>query len=219
MNPENCPLCNSEDTYHFFRSSRKNLERDYSKCRHCDLIFVPSRFHLTPEDEKQRYLLHNNDPTDPRYRQFLSRLVNLLLPKLKQGARGLDYGAGPGPALAYMIRESGLMMDIYDPFFQPDRSIFAKKYDFITCTETAEHFSLPRKEFTTLDTLLNEGAWLGIMTSLNYDSSLFEKWHYQHDPTHITFYSETTIQYISHAFGWLVSLPAKNIVIFQKPSK
>ena len=193
------------------------MERDYCKCPRCDLIFVPSRFHLSKEDEKQRYLLHNNDPNDPRYRKFLSNLVNVLMPKLKQGSRGLDYGAGPGPALAYMARQSGFTMDTYDPFFQPDRSVLLKKYDFVTCTETAEHFSLPRKEFTTLDTLLNEGAWLGIMTSLNYDSSLFSEWHYHHDPTHIAFYSENTMRYISETFGWMVSFPAKNIVTFQKP--
>ena len=37
-------------------------------------------------------------------------------------------------------------------------------YDFITCTETAEHFVAPRDDFLRLDGMLARGAWLGVMT-------------------------------------------------------
>ena len=45
----------------------------------------------------------NNDPSDPDYRKFLSRLSNALLPHLKIRSQGLDFGAGPGPALALSL--------------------------------------------------------------------------------------------------------------------
>ena len=49
---------------------------------------------------------------------------------------GLDFGAGPGPALAAMMSEDGFDVAIYDPFFQPDAEALQRKYDFITSTET-----------------------------------------------------------------------------------
>ena len=55
-------------------------------------------------------------------------------------------------------------MDLYDPFFFPNEEIFSKTYDFITCTEAAEHFFNPNKEFDLLDKLLKKDGWLGVMT-------------------------------------------------------
>ena len=59
---------------------------------------------------------------------------------------GLDFGCGPGPALANMMQSDGYEMEIYDPFFFPNKDALSKKYDFITCTETAEHFFNPHDE-------------------------------------------------------------------------
>ena len=52
-----------------------------------------------------------------------------------------------------MLRLEGFSVDLYDPFFFPNKDIFANKYNFITCTETAEHFFNPNKEFETLNPL------------------------------------------------------------------
>ena len=48
------------------------------------------------------------------------------------------------------------LIDLYDPFFFPNKEIFSKTYDFITCTETAEHFFNPKKEFDLINTLLKK---------------------------------------------------------------
>ena len=57
---------------------------------------------------------------DAGYRRFLSKLADPLMARLAPGARGLDYGCGPGPALAAMLREAGHEVALYDPFFAPD---------------------------------------------------------------------------------------------------
>jgi len=44
---------------------------------------------------------------DPRYRRFLARLAEPLIAHLPKGARGLDFGCGPGPTLSLMLREAG----------------------------------------------------------------------------------------------------------------
>ena len=146
-------------------------------------------FTLEREAQRQRYLTHNNDPGDPAYRGFLSRLFDELRPHLAGGASGLDYGAGPGPALAAMMGEEGFSVRVYDPFFYPDTSALEARYDFITCTETAEHFSRPREDFDRLDALLKPSGRLGVMTGMLDDWEEFPDWHYRLDPTHISFYS------------------------------
>ena len=109
----NCPLCRSEP----IRQLAVVDSKAYWRCDVCHLTFLSSESYLSPEDELARYLLHENSPEDCRYRQFLSRLTDHLIPKLPQGAKGLDFGSGPGPTLSVMLAEAGFFMDLYDPYF------------------------------------------------------------------------------------------------------
>ena len=86
-------------------------------------------------------------PTTPITGASSPRLWDELRPRLPEGARGLDYGAGPGPALAAMIEEDGYSAALYDPLFHPDEAVLSDSYDFITCTETVEHFATPAPTF------------------------------------------------------------------------
>ena len=215
MHTEPCPLCTCPKTSLFHRSSLKNLKRDYIRCQFCNLIFVPKIFHLSLTEQKERYLQHNNDPTDPKYREFLSRFSSELVPKLPPGSKGLDYGSGPEPALALLLKESGFAVDTYDLFFQRDKSVLSKSYNFVTCTETIEHFSQPRQEFRTLYSMLKPKGWLGIMTSMVTDISRFPDWYYHRDPTHIAFYSEKTMLFIADMFNLSIFFPRENVILFK----
>lgn len=95
---------------------------------------------------------------DAAYRAFLNRAAGPLLERLPPARQGLDFGCGPGPALAIMLREAGHTVALFDPFFYPDPAVLASAYDFITCTEVAEHFHRPAEEFSKLDALLNPGG-------------------------------------------------------------
>ena len=185
-------------------------------CGTCDLVFVPPEFHITPEEQVERYRTHDNDPDDPDYRAFLSRLLDEMRPHLVPGAAALDYGSGPGPALAAMLREAGLAVRTYDPFFDPDASALKMRYDFITCTETAEHFAKPRDDFDMLDGLLGPRAWLGIMTGMLDDWADFPSWYYHRDPTHVCFYSRRTMNWIAERYGWEPAFPRDAVVLFRK---
>lgn len=211
-----CPLCASAEADLLFRSVRKNLEREYLRCGACDLVFVPRKFHLDEDAARARYLSHDNDPSNADYRRFLSRLWDELRPRLRRGARGLDYSAGPGPALAVMIEEAGFSASVYDPIFHPNQRALSGTYDFITCTETAEHFAKPRADFLQLDRMLARGAWLGVMTETLDDWSRFADWYYHHDPTHVAFYSSRTFQWITSWLGWKVEFPRDRVILFQK---
>lgn len=211
-----CPLCSSKETSLFHMSNEKKAVREFHHCINCDLMFVPSQFHLDNIAQKKRYLEHNNDPYDQDYRDFILRLLDHLKPYLNPKALGLDYGAGPGPALATMMREDGYDIQLYDPFFYPDKSALYKKYDFITCTETMEHMSEPICDLITLDQILKPSGWIGIMTGMLESWDDFHNWYYYRDPTHIRFYSKTTMRWIGERFSWQIVYPRQNVVLFQK---
>ncbi len=192
------------------------MSRDFVHCKVCDLVSVPRRFHVGDEAERKRYLEHNNDPDDPDYRAFLDRLWSQLKPRLQPGSKGLDYGAGPGPALAAMMAEDGFDVSVYDKHFHPDRAILGHVYDFIVCTETAEHFDDPARSFRELNGLLGAGGWLGVMTAMLDDWADFPEWYYHRDPTHVAFYGRRTMQWIADWHGWRASFRKDNVVLFRK---
>lgn len=211
-----CPLCQSGPPRPFFKGGKASGFRDFLLCATCCLIFVPRSQLLERSAQKARYLQHNNDVRDPRYRRFLARLYDELKPCLQPGATGLDFGSGPGPALAAMMREDGFGASIYDPFFSPDTSVLKRVYDFITCTEAAEHFDNPAREFDRLDQMLRPQGWLGVMTGMLANWAAFPSWYYHRDPTHVNFFHRATMHWLARKYDWQVVFPRNNVVLFCK---
>jgi SAM-dependent methyltransferase len=209
-----CPLCHAPHS----GSSITTASGKYHHCRSCDLVFQTAGQLPDRQTEFAHYRSHNNRIEDPEYRRFLSQLAEPLMAQLPGGARGLDFGAGPAPALATMLDEAGFPTAIYDPFFAPDRQPLDQTYDFITCTETAEHFHQPRREFELIDRLLKPGGWLGLMTELQPVIDLFPDWWYHSDLTHVSFYSTDTLRWLSRHFGWRIAQLQERVVLLQKTS-
>ena len=155
-------------------------------------MVVPPGARLSADAEKAEYDLHENAPDDAGYRHFLSRLVEPLLQRLTPGMTGLDFGCGPGPALAQMLREAGFAVTLYDPSYHPEQAALAQSYDFICATEVVEHLHRPGEELARLWALLNPGGTLGVMTKLVRDLEAFAGWHYKNDLTHVCFFSRDT---------------------------
>ncbi|MCP4385132.1 MAG: class I SAM-dependent methyltransferase, partial [Hyphomicrobiales bacterium] len=186
-------------------------------CHACSARFLDPRHHPSFDDERRHYLHHENDPDDPRYRQFLSKLADPLVERLSPGRAGLDYGCGPGPALAAMLTEAGHRMDLYDPQFYPDTEPLGRRYDFLTCTEVVEHFHQPADEFDRLGRMLRPGGWLAIMTCFQTEDERFAGWHYRHDPTHVIFYRAETLRHVACQRGWTCEIPVKDVALMRKP--
>lgn len=207
-----CIVCKSKSTETF--KTRDNKE--YWSCDNCSAKFLDQKHYISMTEEKERYLEHNNRVDDKNYRGFLSRLSMPLKEKLSPNCKGLDFGCGHGPALADMLRSDGFDVDLYDPFFFPNKGVFSKQYDFITSSETVEHFFDPFKEFDTLNNLLAPKGWLAIMTSFLTTGDAFEDWYYRRDPTHVVFYSERTFEIIASQRNWVYEVPKKDIVLIYK---
>jgi SAM-dependent methyltransferase len=214
---EACRLCGAQDTELFWRGDKRSHHRDFLRCGECDLIFVPDEFLLSPAQERARYELHENDPADEGYRAFLGMLVDEIVPLLTPGARGLDYGSGPTSALVQMLRERGFDMRGYDLYFSPDRDALVGSYDFITCTETVEHFREPLVEFDRMAGALAPGGTLGIMTDMpegEWDAEQFARWQYTSEETHISFFSPATMSWLARRYGWRLRIPRPRVALF-----
>lgn len=208
-----CPLCGHAGAAHFHRDTR----RDYWQCPVCQLVFVDDAQLLSPEAEKQQYDLHRNAIDDPAYRQFLARVAIPLADRVPPPARGLDFGCGPGPALAALLQEQGYRMTVYDPFYFPQREAWQSCFDLVTCTEVIEHVYDAAATWRQLFAALLPGGWLGLMTKRLRDRAAFCQWHYKNDPTHVRFYSDATLGWVAQQFGAQLELLAPDVALFRKP--
>lgn len=194
----------------------KDRRRAFFQCLRCQLVFVPAQFHLSREAEKAQYDLHQNNPEDLGYRQFLSRLYTPLNARLAKGSRGLDFGCGPGPTLSRMFIESGHEVSIYDPYYAPCKEVLTGSYDFVTASEVVEHLASPGDVLFRLWALVCPGGWLGLMTKIIPDIRAFSLWHYKNDPTHITFYSRETFRWLAATWGVGLELIGEDVILMRK---
>lgn len=191
-----CPLCDSGSVF-FWKDEKIG---NYFQCGVCLSVYLDAGCHITKEAEKERYLLHDNDINDPKYLDFLKPAIDLVEKKFKKTASGLDFGAGPGPAISHHLKKKGYSIAVYDPFFWNQPEVLQTQYDFIICTEVMEHFQNPKKEFGLLRSLLKPEGKLICMTEVYSESINFSNWHYRRDSTHVFFYHEKALQFISESF-------------------
>ena len=178
--------------------------RRYTQCPTCGQIQVHRENLPPPEDERDRYDEHNNDPADPRYRAYLTTFLDTaLLPFVEPGARVLDFGSGPTPALAELMREHSFAPSIYDPFYAPDESVLdgTFQYDAITALEVVEHLHHPGDELRRLIGLLVPGGYLAVRTGVfSGDADAFDRWWYRRDVTHVSFWTDSTIDWLCRTY-------------------
>lgn len=206
-----CPLCKNPASFllHF-------RDRDYYRCSLCGGIFLDPADHLRPQEEKARYLEHNNDINDERYRRFVRPLTDAVLRDFDPEHSGLDFGAGTGPVITEVLRENAYSPEIYDPFFHPDPRLLTRHYDYIVCSEVIEHFHDPYKEFSRLAAMLKSGGVLYCMTELYKDDTDFANWYYKNDPTHVFFYHKDSLQWIKEKILPADLQTGDRLIVFRK---
>jgi hypothetical protein len=208
---KNCVLCESADLNHFEKSEKFLL------CRVCDLRFLKSEFRLSKDQERERYLLHDNHVEDTEYQNFVQPLVSTIKQHVLKSELGLDYGCGSGPVASFMLKKEGYGINGYDPFFLNEPSQLELQYNYVFACEVAEHFFNPGEEFGKLSKLLGPGGRLFIKTELFKQALSFENWYYRRDPTHVCFYSEPTMKWIAQRFHFgTPKIFAQNVVLFSQ---
>lgn len=221
-----CPLCGSDEVVVHHSATHsvpwqlyapRSVPRDallFYRCCECELIVKDPAVRPTREQERAHYAKHNNDIRDPGYRSHLCKLLEPVLAHVPKGGIGLDYGCGPSLSIEDLARERGVECRSYDPHFLPESAVLNDSYDFITCSEVAEHFALPGAEFERLCMMLKGGGVLGVMTQLFPDT--FADWWYHRDPTHLVFYSPRTFIWIAQRYNLKILERCGGVFVFQK---
>ncbi len=206
----NCPLCEGE--------AELKTDSLYS-CKECSLLFKDPAEILSFIEEKSRYDLHNNDLKDEGYLKYLNRLCDVIKENIhndffNESLKILDFGCGPVKGYEKILE--GLNVDSYDPYYFSDKSILSNKYDLVICSEAAEHFNHPKKEFELLFSLLKPNGYLVIRTEFHNTCLDLSNWWYLKDPTHVVFYSDKCFESISQYHNSKVLYCSNPYVIFEK---
>ena len=195
--PSGCLLCGTPGS-----SFYTNRKQHFLLCPECKGLFVPKQLLPNPEMEKARYMAHQNDVNNTGYQQFVMPLVKAVIQSLPHGAEGLDFGAGPGPVASSLLEKAGFCLNLYDPFFHPEQTVLNHTYDFIICSEVAEHFHSPYTEFQQLRKMLKPGGILFCLTHLYSSDIDFKNWYYKNDFTHVFIYQKETFEWIKKQIGY-----------------
>ena len=176
----------------------------YYYCSKCGIIQLDQTHILSPSEEQERYLRHNNTPENKGYIAYLTNFINTAIaPYIETGSKILDFGSGPIPVLSDLLTSRGFPTQSYDPFFKDNTNWENELFDAIAAVEVFEHLENPAKELKTLSSCLSKGSYLIIRTMLHNNNWIsFQNWWYREDKTHISFYSETTINYICRTWKY-----------------
>lgn len=197
MNDFSCPLCNNLSKLYC-----THKKREFLQCSNCSSVFLHPDYYTTLDKEVAHYKTHNNDPFDIRYQNFVSPVVNTILNNFRKEDKGLDFGSGTGSPIVKMLQDNEYDISQYDLFFHPDTTVLQQQYNYISCTEVAEHFKEPYNEFKQLKNLLLPKGKLLLMTVLFDEKSDFSTWYYKDDPTHVFFYHPKAFEWIKNEFGF-----------------
>lgn len=204
-----CSLCNCAT-----RDFEVIKEREYVQCTGCKAIFLSPQYHLSPQAEKYRYSLHNNDINDAGYIQFVNPVIEQIKSDFSPAAQGLDFGCGTGPVIASELKKSGFHLELYDPYFEPNKKVLKNLFDFIICCEVMEHFQTPLREFKLLRSLLKPAGKLYCKTAVWNEAIDFHNWHYKDDLTHVVFYNIDTLQWIKENLNFSEIDIQDNLIVF-----
>lgn len=207
----NCPLCYST-------SFAPIAHTVYSQCSHCGGILRDRDSWLTSEQEKNRYSLHRYNPSKDGYYDFVQPLSSYILKNFKSSQTGLDWGCGNTPVLATFLRNQGMAVSYYDPFFFNDKSVLSQSYDYIYACEVIEHFHSPEQELDNMCKMLKPEASFLIMTHVYTPQRCgpFEQWYYKNDPTHVFIYTPKTLNYIAQKWDFIYLYQSERLNVFRK---
>ncbi|WP_031517881.1 class I SAM-dependent methyltransferase [Desulfofalx alkaliphila] len=188
----------------------------YYQCPSCDLIFIDQNYILSQDEEKERYLFHDNSLDNKGYVSMFKSFIDKAVTPYAGGVKkGLDFGCGPGPVLSKLLSDRGIEMEHYDPYFYNNVKFDGKEYHLITATEVFEHLRRPDQVLHFLKKHLAPEGILAVMT-LFHGNSDFTSWWYKLDPTHICFYSHKTFHWIAEHYNFsILYLDSKNICVLQ----
>jgi hypothetical protein len=185
----------------------------YEKCEHCGFLSKKDEFILSPKDEYNRYLLHDNDNSESYYNyqeKFYFEVKKFLENKV------LDYGCGNNHMLVNVLEKHGIKSSYYDLYFYNDTNYEKDRYKAIILEEVIEHFKDQIEVLKHLYDIMETGGNFIIRTRFVSDE-LNPDWWYLRDTTHISFFNFETFKYLCKVFSLkIIYCNDKDLIILQR---
>jgi hypothetical protein len=193
----NCRLCKST------RCTTLTIEdaRTYCFCETCGLIFVPACGHVTAEEERRRYALHENRPDHEGYVRFLNELADVVVMETPSSGAVLDYGSGPEAVLTRLLTEKGFSCAAYDPHYGIGADALLNTYDTVVLCEVVEHLRDLHKEIAVIKSVAGDSGTIILRTQLYPSLKSFAGWWYKNDITHVNFFGTRTLKKLGALLG------------------
>ena len=210
-----CKIC-QESTETFYDDY---MQCETYHCKACEFIFKGEEAIISLQKELKVYEQHNNTEENLGYvAMFQDFIDKTFAPYQKSINTILDFGSGPNPVLANMLKKEGFDVEHYDKFFAPKKVYENKKYDLITSTEVIEHISDIHEVFQLFSEHLNPNGYLAIMTQFHTnEKEAYLKWWYRRDPTHISFFRPQTFTKLAIYYDLvLLFSDDKKLILLQK---
>jgi SAM-dependent methyltransferase len=210
-----CKICQS-NTISYLHPKFKFI---FHECLNCHFIFKDEVNYISKETELKIYEQHQNSLDNIGYVNYLTNFIESAVMPYVQKGKALDYGSGPNPVLAHLLKEDfGFDVSIYDLYYAQNDHYLNYSYDIITITEVVEHIQDPLQTFHQLKTLLKKGGYLSVMTLFHpRDRNKFFDWFYIRDLSHVSFFSPKTMSKIAQISGLkLIECNDYRITVFMK---
>jgi len=197
----------------------KPTEREYDEQTKsyydlCECGFISKDRVIDGDVEYDHYAKHNNTMENTGYVDMFERLLSKVEMYLK-GETLLEYGCGPGPVLAELLKRRGFDVKTYDKYFEHDEDYDKFLYDVVTLTEVIEHFDDPMMELENIKSLMKSKGVLIIQTMFIQEP--FFDWWYRRDYTHISFFNVNVFSIIASKLGFnILYTDNSSIIVLEK---
>lgn len=189
----------------------------YVHCSSCNLIFTTPDSHLTPQQERTRYEMHDNTESNTGYVKFLETVAETAISVTPPDGSILDFGCGKNAVLEKTLIKLGWQCDSWDPLFNYRIDFSDKHYDTIILCEVVEHLRELQTEMNLVKELLKPHTNVIIRTQLYNSLESFPQWWYRQDSTHINFFSNSTLSFLATVLGRnCTGTDYKDIFIFNR---
>jgi hypothetical protein len=208
----NCLVCASSNL-----CLLKNPRRTFFRCNDCGFSFLHPDFLPSEEAALNRYKFHQNDDDNKGYQEYLSNIIDRALFYAGKPKSVIDWGSGPAPLASHILRDQGFSVFSWDPNFASSEKPQQSFYDAGICIEVAEHFINPQKDFSAFFETVKRGSFVIVHTHLApKDDDAFLRWWYTEDITHVSFYSECSLEIIAEKNNAkLITIENEKLVVYR----
>jgi hypothetical protein len=207
-----CPLCSDPSC----RELHREAGRRFFLCEQCGLIFVPAADHISADDERRRYSLHDNSAGHDGYVRFLGELARVITDRYTPDDALLDFGCGGEAVLTGMLNEQGFRCTAYDPLYGIGPDALDHSYDLVILCEVIEHVRDLPAEIGHLQQAVKPGGAVIVRTRLYPSAEGFAGWWYKNDSTHVNFFNDAAMAFLAGKLKRGVTAIMPDIFLFRK---